>query len=494
MKRIFSGVAVLCFSMSLFANNSYLVKVKRGSMATFAQWATFEFNASDVQPVANDWVEVKVDESAASTRGMSMQAFMARNNSVEYVQPNFKLNVYKNPNFMNPAKMQAFARALESSEALEKLKTLAWPAQRLFADPKIPTVPGPGLTGADADISKQWGMKSAKAIDAWRIQGGTQKVIVAVIDTGVDYTHPDLVTNMWRNTAEIPDNGIDDDNNGYVDDIVGWDFLSNDNKPFDVYTSNPKEIMNGKNPGHGTHCAGNVGATGNNTIGISGVNQHVSIMALRFIGDEGGTTADAVKAIRYAVDNGAKVLSNSWGSEGEDPSEAADNLALREAVKYAMSKDVLFIAAAGNGRGNGFSPPRGYDNDTDKNPSYPATYAIDNVVSVAAIDSSDRLADFSNFGKKTVHIGAPGVDIYSTVPGGRYQNVVLETMGQVATWDGTSMATPHVAGAAGLILAQHPEYSWKDVKEHLLNATTKISALAGKTVTGGKLNVLDAIQ
>jgi thermitase len=168
--------------------------------------------------------------------------------------------------------------------------------------------------------------------NAWKINPGTGSMIVAVINTNIDYTHEDLLPNMWRNTKEIPDNNIDDDNNGFVDDIVGWDFLSNDNKPYDLAATSLGDLLNGGNPGHGTHCAGNVAARGNNGKGISGVAPNAQIMALRFIGNEGGTTADAVKAIHYAVDNGAKVLSNSWGSDGEDSDDASENQALKDSI------------------------------------------------------------------------------------------------------------------------------------------------------------------
>ena len=317
--------------------------------------------------------------------------------------------------------------------------------------------------------------------NALKINRGN-KIIVAIIDTGVDYTHEDLVGNMWRNPKEIPDNQIDDDKNGYIDDIIGWDFISNDNKPYDLAATNVMDLLNGGNPGHGTHCAGNVAAVGNNSKGVTGVAPNAQIMALRFIGGEGGTTADAVKAIKYAVDNGAKVLSNSWGSEGDDPADAAGNLALQEIIKYAQDKNVLFIAAAGNGHQG-----VGYDNDSDPKPGIPASYKIDNIVSVAAVDSTYHLGAFSNWGAKTVHIAAPGVKVFSTTVGSKYSDVVIDILG--ANWDGTSMACPHVAGAAALYWSIHPEKNWHDVKMALLNSAKPISAAQGKMVSNGKLNI-----
>jgi subtilisin family serine protease len=331
------------------------------------------------------------------------------------------------------------------------------------------------------------------ASNTWKIARG-KPIVVAVIDTGVDYTHQDLIDNLWRNAGEMgrdaqgrdkSTNGIDDDGNGYIDDVMGWDFVSNDNKPYDLSGSPIEIITKGANPGHGTHCAGNVAARGDNGRGISGVAPEAIIMPLRFLSEKGeGDTAGAVKAIQYAVKNGAKVLSNSWGSEGEDPSEGAANQALKDVITEAMNSGVLFIAAAGNGHQG-----VGYDNDTDAKPGVPASYSIDNIISVAAIDAKDQLGSFSNWGRRTVHIGAPGVAVFSTTVGSKYSDTVVDMLGIKATWDGTSMATPHVAGAAALYWSKHPNATWREVKNAILDSARPISALQGKTVTGGKLNV-----
>lgn len=361
-------------------------------------------------------------------------------------------------------------------------------------NPAIPSN-GSGGSGADPLFSKQWGMNQMGVKNAWSTTKGRPEVIVGVIDTGVDYTHEDLVDNMWRNPGEMgrdaqgrdkSSNNVDDDGNGYVDDIVGWDFVSNDNKPYDLTASLMDMLMSGGNPGHGTHCAGNVAARGDNGKGISGVAPNVRIMALRFISEKGqGSTADAIKAIKYGVDNGAKVLSNSWGSTGDDGGE--ESRALQDAIAYSEAHGVLFIAAAGNGNEQGI----GYDNDTNAKPAFPATYPNDIIVSVAAIDEAGNLGKFSNWGARSVDLGAPGVKVFSTVTQSeKYSDTVVDIPGLItATWDGTSMATPHVAGAAALYISAHPEKSWREVKSSLLASVKRTSVLSNKTVSGGQLDV-----
>ena len=232
---------------------------------------------------------------------------------------------------------------------------------------------------ADPDLSKAYGLGKIKAQEAWAIHKGNSNFVVADIDTGIDYNHEDLAYNVWRNPTPSEKN-----------DVVGFDFIHNDGLPFD-------------DNGHGTHTAGTIGAVGGNGIGISGVAPKVSIMSLKFLSGSGsGTTTDAIRAIDYAINHGAKVLSNSWGGRG-DP----DNQALFEAIERAKAKDVLFVAAAGNSSA---------DNDGSE-ASYPAAFTNENMFSVAATDEQDGLAYFSNYGKKTTHVGAPGARVYSTIPG-----------------------------------------------------------------------------
>ncbi|MFN8792273.1 MAG: S8 family peptidase [Bdellovibrionales bacterium] len=432
--------------------------------------------ASQAEELGGGWYRAHV------AKGHQSLQTLAQNPFVEHVQGNPKVYLQHQIRFNDPVRGQAYIRQLEQNPQMGQLNSYR------PDNPAVPKAPT-NRTGTDPLIAQQWGMANSGATEAWKKSQGSEDMIVAVLDTGVDYTHEDLLPNLWRNPGEIPDNGIDDDKNGYVDDEVGWDFAGNDNKPYDLAVTNQMDVIRGGNPGHGTHCAGNVAARGGNAIGISGVAPNVKIMSLRFISEKGsGTTADAVKAIRYAVDNGAKILSNSWGGEGQDDT-SEENLALKEAIQYALDKGTLFVAAAGNGRGG-----KGFNNDTDKTPVFPASYTFDNIITVAAMNSSDQLGGFSNFGEKGVHIGAPGVKVFATVPANGYTDVIIDRMGLKAFWDGTSMATPHVAGAAALYWSAHPSATYKDVKNAILKSAKKVPALSGKVSTGGKLDVKELMN
>lgn len=296
---------------------------------------------------------------------------------------------------------------------------------------------------ADADID---------APEAWEISTGSD-VVVAVIDTGVDYTHPDLANNMWTNPGEIAGNGIDDDNNGFVDDVHGWDFVNNDADPMD-------------DNNHGTHVAGTIAADGNNGIGIAGVNWSAEIMALKFLNSSGsGSTYGAIQALNYATMMGVPISNNSWGGGGY-------STALHDAIEAAGQAGQLVVAAAGNDGTN-----------NDSSPHYPSNYTLDNVLSVAATDRNDKLASFSNYGATSVDLAAPGVSIYSTVAGGGY-----------ASFSGTSMATPHVAGAAALLLSAEPGLSPTEIKDRLMGTADPLSVLSGKVVSGARLNVDNAVR
>ena len=457
-----SMVLILIASLSIQAYaEDLLIKVAQPISAKHAS-IYFSTKGLKSEAVTDQWIRVD-----GNINSVELHQFL-ESGSVLHVQKNFKIKIQQNP---------SLHQALEKYLAVhpEDAAIPFAPPAAANDNPAIPDAPA-ATTGADPLFSNQWGMNDLGVQNAWQISPGSNNIIVAVIDTGIDYTHEDLLPNLWRNTKEIPNNNIDDDNNGYIDDVIGWDFLSDDNKPFDLAATSLQDLLKGGNPGHGTHCSGNVAARGQNGIGISGVAPNALIMGLRFIGNEGGTTAGAIKAIHYAVDNGAKVLSNSWGSEGEDPAD--DNQGLKDAIKYAADHGVLFVAAAGNSTVN---------NDSSEKRSYPASYQYDNIISVAAIGSDDRLGSFSNYGAKSVHIAAPGVKVYSTTVGGKYSDTVIPLLG--ANWDGTSMACPHVAGAAALYWSAHPEKTYAQVKAALLNSAKHVTAADGKVLTNGKLSV-----
>ncbi|HXV76629.1 MAG TPA: S8 family serine peptidase, partial [Candidatus Polarisedimenticolaceae bacterium] len=286
------------------------------------------------------------------------------------------------------------------------------------------------------------------AEEAWDLTTGSREVVIGVIDSGVDYNHPDLAPNIWINPDEIPQNGIDDDDNGYVDDVRGWDFVNDDNDPFD-------------DQGHGTHVAGTIGAAGDNGLGVTGVAWKVRLVPLKFISAFGsGTTADAVAAVEYATAIGADATNNSWGG-------GAYSLALDEAIQAAAEAGVVFVASAGNQGLN-----------TDLLPHYPSSYSAPNVISVAAVNHDDVRPVFSNVGPRSVDLGAPGVSVLSTTPGGTYG---LNT--------GTSMAAPHVTGAVALIRSLAPEIGVVEIRQLLMDHVDPTPTLGPLIASGGRLNV-----
>jgi subtilisin family serine protease len=303
-----------------------------------------------------------------------------------------------------------------------------------------------GMAGIyDADID---------ASDAWDLTTGSPDIVVAVIDTGVDIDHFDLRDNIWVNPGEIPGNEVDDDGNGYIDDINGWNFVNSSNNIFD-------------DRGHGTHVSGTIAAQGNNGIGVTGVSWQSSIMGLKFLSDNGtGTWEDAAEAILYAASMGVRISNNSWGCQGDCFSQVVE-----DAIQVASEQGMLFVVAAGNN-----------NVDNDVIPQYPCNSEIANVLCVAATDPNDIRAAFSNYGRTSVDLGAPGVDIVSTFPANRY---VFN--------NGTSMATPHVAGAAALVLAQNPTLPLDKLKRILMSTTDPVESLKSITVTGGRLNAYQAV-
>ena len=359
----------------------------------------------------------------------------------------------------SPADTVAQYRALPEVEYAEENYEINIPDA--VDGPLVPIFPH------DPQFNEQWALANSgqrggkegadiSATMAWATTTGSEDVVVAVLDTGVDYMHEDLAPNMWTRPDTM--DPYQDSELGTIDDISGFNAIDNESDPMD-------------DNGHGTHCAGIIGAEGENDIGIAGVNWKVQIMPLKFMNAGGsGTTKDAIEAINYAINRkkagvNVRIISASWGSTQK-------SRALEDVIRKAYESDILFVAAAGNSSVN-----------NDRTPHYPSSYNVPNVVSVAALDRNDQLASFSNYGVKSVALGAPGVDILSTWLGNAYEEK-----------SGTSMATPVVSGVAALIVAQHPRMSVDDLRKKLLASTDPIVALKGKTVTGGRINAAKALD
>ncbi|MBK8574248.1 MAG: S8 family serine peptidase [Elusimicrobia bacterium] len=333
------------------------------------------------------------------------------------------------------------APGAELSQALSEYRSnpnVEWAEPvRVFRIQGVPNDPAyPGL----------WGMAKIQAPSAWDMAQGNG-VVVAVVDTGVDHTHPDLASNIWSNPGEITGNGIDDDGNGYVDDVRGWNFVANTNSISDGHS-------------HGTHVSGTIAAVGNNGVGVIGVAPSAHVMAIKGLDDDGsGYDVDLAQGIVYAADNGADVINMSWGGTGDSP-------VIEEAIRRVLG--VVLVAAAGNSA-------------IDASQFLPAKY--DSVVTVSAFNSADVMASFSNFGAK-IDVAAPGVGIQSTVPGGYY-----------SSYNGTSMACPHVAGLAALLLSQHPSLTNEQVRQAIRQSADDVGAAGFDTQSGfGRINAFKTLQ
>ncbi len=293
---------------------------------------------------------------------------------------------------------------------------------------------------------------------AWDLSRGSHEVVVAVVDSGVDLNHGDLRENLWKNTKEIPENGLDDDGNGYIDDYDGWNFADGTNQPMDV-------------DGHGTHVSGIIGAVGDNHLGVSGVNWHVRVLPIRFLDDTGrGDTLNGVKAIVYAVQRGARVINCSWGSYSE---RSMTSKAMEDAIRYAADHGVLVIAASGNEK---------VDNDGGKT-HYPSSVESPGMLSIVASSGSGVKADFSNFGWFSTHLAAPGTQVLSTFTEPPYRYL-----------SGTSMAAPMVSGVAALMLSVEPHLTLLELRNGLLNAATQRSNYEGLVATAGDLDAYTALH
>jgi subtilisin family serine protease len=413
-------------------------------------------------------------------------------------------------------------RATKTTLCVEQLETRDVPSAVVNVDSLVHAAGAVSIAGApgtpnDPKFGLQWDMQNIHVSNAWSITTGSAKTVVAVLDTGVDYDHPDLYQNIWINQQEIPlsrlknlkdvdqdgiinfydlnnpvnqgvgkitdvnhDGRIDagdilapmvldsrgndtglggwahhstqDGDTQHPDDLVGWNFVANNNNPFD-------------DNGHGTHVSGTIGAMGNNGIGIAGINWSVQIMALKFLDSTAtGTISNAVAALNYSVAHGASITNNSWTGGGNDPN-------FLQALENARAHGQIFVVAAGNDSQN-----------LDATPGYPASFKLENMISVAATDQNNQLASFSNYGAGTVDLAAPGVNTLSTTPNGQYEY-----------WTGTSMATPHVTGVLALLKSVHPDWTYSQLIGRVLQTVDPIAGLNGKLITGGLLDAAAAL-
>lgn len=404
-------------------NPEVLVKFKSGVSSAAIDALTSRFNdrVEDRLENAEGWTAVDDLDNADA---LSIVAQYSQLPEVEYAEPNYEINLE-----------EAGAGPLE---------------------PILPHDPQFNDQWALANSGQRGGKQGAdiSATLAWATTTGTNKLVVAVLDTGVDYTHEDLMENMWVRPATMEP--YHDNELGTIDDLNGFNAFDSSADPMD-------------DNGHGTHCAGIIGAEGENNLGIAGVNWKVQIMPLKFLNAGGsGSTKDAIEAINYVINRkkagvNVRIISASWGSTQR-------SRALGDVIRKAYENDILFVAAAGNS-----------SVDNDRTPHYPSSYP--NVISVAALDRHDELASFSNWGVKSVMIAAPGVDILSTWLNNEYEEK-----------SGTSMATPVVSGVAALMLAKNPSMTVEDLRKRLMDSTDPIVKLKGKTVSGGRINAAKALE
>jgi thermitase len=406
---------------------------------------TIESIAAQHNDVVEDEIEsvnglaVIEDEDGLDAETVAAQ-YRAMTDLVDYAEPNYDIN-------LDPEALTSPATMYRDGVAQNNL-----PNDPQFTDQWSLENTGQRGGKSKADIS---------AIQAWKKTKGSDDVVIAVLDTGVDYAHPDLAKNIWTRPANVPK--YTDDDLGELDDVHGYSAFQDDGD-----AENKSDPMDDN--GHGTHCAGIIGAEGDNNFGITGINWHVKIMPLKFMDANGsGTTKDAIEAINYVIDRkqhgvNVRIISASWGS-------TMKSRALEDVIKKAGEEGILFVAAAGNS-----------SDDSDRRPHFPAGYNLPNVISVAALDRNDQLASFSNYGAKSVFIAAPGKEILSTWLNGEFREA-----------SGTSMATPEVAGVAALVLSVNQKMTVKELRERLGNSADKLDSLKGKVATGGRINAAKAV-
>jgi len=400
---------------------------------------------------ADDFVEQAiVEDLKANQKGFEVRSFKS-GSTKELVIPSEKTNLQT---LADLAALKELTGVVEVYPNY-KIKKTQIPNDPLFSDQYALKNEGENRGVADADIDGP---------EAWQVTTGSREVLVGVIDTGIDYNHPDLASNIWMNPGETgldsqgrnkASNGIDDDGNGYVDDFRGWNFVEDNNDPID-YES------------HGTHVAGTIGAVGNNAVGIAGVAWNVSLVPLQILDMFGsGEISAAIRAVEYATQMNIPITNNSYGALENVP-------AFEEAIKANRDAGFLFIAAAGNMNSN-----------NDERPFFPASYPVENIISVASTNKLDKLSSFSNFGTRSVHLAAPGEEILSIQAQGTYWRL-----------SGTSMAAPHVAGAAALIKSIQPNWNYVQIKEKILSSVDVLESESwtNKVSSRGRLNVARAVD
>lgn len=416
---------IVCFGPEVSGNDAELDAIASSLHAHFN--ATVIENSSTLGIPGAQLVQLPDTVTVADA-----VAWYLGNASVLFAEPNYIISLVPPP---EPGESEKFS---EYAELAVNQASLSRSAAIYPNDPYFP---------------EQWNLHTIQMPAAWGITTGSESVVIAVLDTGVNYNLPEFAGNIWINRREIPNNRIDDDGNGFVDDVYGWDFFNNDNTPLD-------------DNGHGTKISSVLGSKGNNNAGLAGILWNVKIMPLRVGGNKGnGVTLEVdkiVKGIKYARENGAKVITCSFGNDDYINSEKA---------AIDQSPGILFVCAAGNDGKN-----------TDAYPFYPSCYESPNIISVAATNNNDKLSDFSNYGKKSVHVGAPGEDIPVQSYDSQYYLV-----------DGTSYAVPHVAGLAGLMLSINPDLSPSEMRQLIIENVDQ-APFSGLVRSGGRINAYKTLQ